>query len=176
MSFFLLTTISDNSLSIKFLVIIPAKEKVWLPSISHFYSTPEQGIVEFQCCDICKISSYNFRTVKENRQVGYVGIIVYVKLSFTGRFSKLQNPAGQAYHLDSTDKLLLLHVNMGDIQPNITEIRSCLTDLSKYITSLINTPLVCQYTPNTVCSPNIFGICTKDLQYKYQLALECFKS
>lgn len=50
------------------------------------------------------------------------------------------------HHLDGTDVLLLLHIDVRDVKPHITELRCGFTDLSKYVPCLIHAALVCQHS------------------------------
>lgn len=52
------------------------------------------------------------------------------------------------YHLYCGDVLLLLHIDMGNVEPDITEVSCGLTNLGEHVSSLVNTALVSQ---NTAC-------------------------
>jgi hypothetical protein len=50
------------------------------------------------------------------------------------------------HHLDGTDILFLLHIDVCDVKPHITEISRGLTDLSKYVPSLVHAALMSQHS------------------------------
>lgn len=49
-------------------------------------------------------------------------------------------------HLDSIDVLLLLHINMSNVHPHITEVSCCFSDLSEDVSCLIDVAFVGQYS------------------------------
>lgn len=69
-------------------------------------------------------------------------------------------------HLNGADILLLLHVNVGNVQPHIAEIGCGLTNLSEYIAGLIDTAFVRQNGTNSVGCPDVLGIGFEDLAKK----------
>jgi hypothetical protein len=46
------------------------------------------------------------------------------------------------HHLYGTDVLFLFHIDVCYVQPNITELCRCFTDLGKYVTSFIHAALM----------------------------------
>lgn len=67
----------------------------------------------------------------------------YYKFNFCNMQELLEN-----YHLYCGDVLLLLHIDMGNVEPDITEVSCGLTNLGEHVSSLVNAALVSQ---NTAC-------------------------
>ena len=53
--------------------------------------------------------------------------------------------AGHTYHLYGTDVLLLLHVDVGQVEPDVRHVGSGLPHLGKHISGLPEEPFVCQH-------------------------------
>lgn len=57
-----------------------------------------------------------------------------------------QYESSVTYHLYGRDILLLLHVDVCNIQPHVTEVGRCFTHLCENITCLVEMILMCQNT------------------------------
>lgn len=61
-------------------------------------------------------------------------------------------------HLNGTDVLFLLDINVRDVQPDVAKIGGRLPDLGKDISRLVYTSLVRQHSPDPVRCPNILRV------------------
>lgn len=62
------------------------------------------------------------------------------------------------YHLNSTDELFLLHVDMCNIQPDVAKFCRRLAHLSEYISGFIYASFMREHRTDAIRSPNILRI------------------
>lgn len=66
-------------------------------------------------------------------------------------------------HLNSTDELFLLHVDMCNIQPDVAEFRRCLAHLSKYISGFVYATLMREYRTDAIRCPDVLRVVSQNL-------------
>lgn len=66
-------------------------------------------------------------------------------------------------HLNAAHVLLLLHIDVRNVQPDIAKVRGRLSNLSENIPSLVDAALVRQHRPDAVRRPNVLRIVAQHL-------------
>lgn len=112
----------------------PWEESVCSPVACHIWRALGPDTATPLCSDICRISSSSFHTEEKNRR----WVQIHSEEEFS--FSLI------SHHLHSTDVLLLLHIDVCKIQPDITDLCCGLSDLGKDIPCLSEITLVCQHS------------------------------
>lgn len=119
----------------------PSEESVCTPAACHIWRALGPDTAAPLCSDICRISSNSFHTKETEKQDLSTDPEQKPSTSRNSSFGLF------SHHLHSADVLLLLHIYVCEIQPDITDLCCGLSDLGKNISCFSEITLVCQHSP-----------------------------
>lgn len=114
---------------------VPSAASVCTPEACRIWKVLSPGTAAPRCSDTCRISSGNSRTMEAKGPARSVEPYGSWKKKKARQHLTAEEKC-DSYHLHSADVLLLLHVDVSQVQPDVADVRSGLSHLRKHVAGI----------------------------------------